>query len=612
MIAHYTPENGSSRVERRRRSGVRAAWIWGGVLLAGLLIYLAAFGIVRHFQHLSWSKAINAALRNNNAEEAAMLLTACRREVPALARQPRFVIWQNKLLEIQQRNAARHIAFERKTAAIKKLIDSQEGETAALETMLLDAAREASTPEEIAQIRELQTLCETLARVRMLEAAQGGVRELQTLSRNLAQLAESRQKNDFTSYRKLMQKSSALVKNLSIKYQAIPEVTAQIQKLRGQFDQEYTAGIRSEERFIAQESAFKDIAGGISAEEITRRGKAFLRKYPVGKRSDEVRNLLEELLLLQAPHKNILQQRLDNMQDKAEKSLQALQSSWQKLMSSVLQDNRHELALYYTGKTNERSPQHLMRFETWEAPEWSQPDSSGMRHLSFNDTSGRRIAISLNSDGRGVLTLPEGKFICRLAWGETGKTLPQAYWQNMLYDLSAIIRQTKAADTPEVLLELNLLINQEKIRLPEELAIKIFDLLLESAKVLEQVPQEFIMQRKLLDLCSKNTPVFAGLARLNAQKKVEFYPGNAAKQSGTLWRPEAQNGARAFKLLGTMQNGKLSVQDPTALKDGKLHVLAVPAAGADYVRVIADHRREAAGKNLKMPDLPEFLRNTAQ
>ena len=91
MTAHYTPENGSSRAERRRRSGVRAAWIWGGVLLAGLLIYLAAFGIVRHFQHLSWSKAINAALRSGNAEEASMLLIACRREVPSLARLPRFV-----------------------------------------------------------------------------------------------------------------------------------------------------------------------------------------------------------------------------------------------------------------------------------------------------------------------------------------------------------------------------------------------------------------------------------------------------------------------------------------------------------------------------------------
>lgn len=607
MTAHYTPENGSSRVERRRRAGVRAAWIWGGVLLAGLLIYLAVFGIGRHFQHLRWSKAINTALRNNNAEEAAVLLTACRREVPALAKQPRFVIWQNKLLEIQQRNAARHLAFERKITAIKKLIDSQDGETAALETMLLDAARDASTPEEITQIRELQTLCESLARVRMLEAARGGVRELQLLSRNLAKLAELRQKNDFIAHRQLAQKSSALFKNLSVKYQAVPEVTAQIQKLRNQFEQENALQRQAEKTFIAEESAFKDILSGVLPDEITRRSQIFLQKYPAGNHSGEVRNLLQEISLLQKQHNNILQKQLENMQSKAEKSLQSLHSSWQKLMESAWQENRYELALYYTGRTDRRSPYHLLRFETWEKPEWSQPDSKGLRHLSFTDISGQKIRVSMNADKRGVLTLGESKYICRLAWGELEKTLPQAYWQSMLQELSAIIQQTQASDTPEVILELNALINQERFKIPDELTLKLFDLLRDTVKILQQTPQEFVFQKKVLTFLLKNRPQFAGLVRLNKQNKTEFYPAGRSPQSDMVWQLDAQESDKPFKVLGKMQNNSVKAQNPSLLKDGKIHAAAIPA-DLNYSQKMADFRKEAAAQKLKFPDLPDWAK----
>ena len=607
MTAHYTPENGSSRVERRRRAGVRAAWIWGGVLLAGLLIYLAVFGSGRHFQHLRWSKASNTALRNNNAEEAAVLLTACRREVPALAKQPRFVIWQNRLLEIQQRNAARHLAFERKITAIKKLIDSQDGETAALETMLLDAARDASTPEEIAQIRELQTLCESLARAQMLEAARGGVRELQILSRNLATLAELRQKNNFVEYNKLMRKSSAQVKNLSTRYQAVPEVTAQIRKLRGQLDLEYTAGNKAERNFIARKEAFKKLLNGIFAEEIIRLGNNFLQKYPDGDHAGEVRDLMQEMTLLQKSYAAVLQEQLDNMQSRADKSLQALQNSWQKLMAAVLQENRHELALYHTGRTDRRSPDHLLRFETWETPEWSAPDNNGMRHLSFTDLSQRKISVSLDGEGKGILTLPEGRFICRLAWGKAEKKLPQAYWQTMLYDLSTIIQQTRIEAMPEVLLELKLLISQVRFKLPEDLVIRLIDLLNDSAKVLTQTPQEFIFQRKVLTFLQKNTPRFAGLVRLNKQSRVEFYPVSGLSGSDTLWCLDAQDGASPFKTLGAMKHNSIKVQTPSLLKDGKIHAAAIPA-DPNYSHKMAVFRKEAASQKLKFPELPDWAK----
>ncbi len=536
-----------------------------------------------------------------------MLLTACRREVPSLARQPRFVIWQNKLLEIQQRNAARHAAFERKTAAIKKLIDSQDGATAPLQTMLLDAAREASTPEEIAQIRELQTLCETLARVRMLEAAQGGVRELQTLSRNLAQLSDLRLKNDFTSYRQLGEKSFALLKNLSVKYQAVPEVTAQIQKLRNQFEQEGAAGRQAEQDFLAEENAFKDILSGRLEEDILRRSKAFLRKYPAGNRAGEVRNLLQELDLLRKPYHKELQLRLDNMQRSTEKSLQFLQNSWQKLMESVLQESRYELALFYTGKTDERSKQHLMRFETWETPQWSQPDSAGMRHLSFSDPGQRQVSVSLNADGKGELLLPEGKFICRLAWGEPEGKLPQAYWQTVLYDLQAIIRHTKPADLPEVILELNALINQERFKLPDELTLKLFDLLRDTVKILQQTPHEFVFQKKVLTFLLKNRPQFAGLVRLNKQNKTEFYPAGRSPQSDMVWRLDAQESDKPFKVLGKMQNSSVKVQNPSLLKDGKIHAAAIPA-DLNYSQKMAGFRKEAAAQKLKFPDLPDWAK----
>ena len=110
MNTRSTQDNSENRAEKRRRAGVHAAWIWGGILALLLVIYLTAHAIAGYSASRSWIKSINSALKQRDAEKAAALLTACRREMPALSQKPFFAVWQSQLLALQEEKSYLYFA----------------------------------------------------------------------------------------------------------------------------------------------------------------------------------------------------------------------------------------------------------------------------------------------------------------------------------------------------------------------------------------------------------------------------------------------------------------------------------------------------------------------
>ena len=132
-------------------------------------------------------------------------------------------------------------------------------------------------------------------------------------------------------------------------------------------------------------------------------------------------------------------------------------------------------------------------------------------------------------------------------------------------------------------------------------------MLRDTVKILQQTPQEFVFQKKVLTFLLKNRPQFAGLVRLNKQNKTEFYPAGRLPQSDMVWQLDAQESDKPFKVLGKMQNNSVKVQNPSLLKDGKIHAAAIPA-DLNYSQKMADFRKEAAAQKLKFPDLPDWAK----
>ena len=348
MSSERTSATSNDRFRQRQRSGVRSALIWGGVLLAALSIYLIAYALTRHFTHLAWAKAINAALKAQDTAQSAALLQACRREQPALSKKPQFVMWQNQLAVLQQNQAQKSAIFQHKLAQLRQLLEKPDAVNMQVWPLqLAETARYAATETELSQLRSIQLQCEALNRRQQLRHTQIAAELLQYINSQLKVLSRLRQQNNPAEHRNLSTKCNNILQELQQNYPAVPEIAQQALQLRKQLQHENSQLQQHEQQLQAENHAFRQILNSAFAAEAVTRAKDFLQRYPQSKYSAGVGNMLQSIQLLeQLQHDRSLSDRIAAMEQKNQQAIAFWRKEFARIMQTALQGTVFELVIF--------------------------------------------------------------------------------------------------------------------------------------------------------------------------------------------------------------------------------------------------------------------------
>lgn len=567
-------ENAAGRSERRRHAGIRSALIWGGVLLLALLFYLAACGIAGHFQSLRWSRAINAAVRQGDAETLAALLQSCRKAMPEMVRRVEFAIWQQHLLTLRERQMHRKEVFKQKLAALKTLADSDAPGKVTLELELAEAARYASNEEELADLRQLQLYCESLNRTRELATAQSGVEALKKTARWLEEIDSMLQAGKWQQAGERLEfcrQQLALIRRGFQKFPAVADAAEQQEKkLSILLDKARTV----QEESLQAEKAFAELPVG-DLKEFQSAARKLLEQYKNTPRAAEVQKLLADANILQRPYKAAATARVERMQKLAAAARQSLTQALTAVAKLNLNGLTSELIVQdQTGK--------IHFFETYEKPLLQKNQQTGAEEMIFNDLSKRRIKVRFLPD-RVEVALPDigvisGKLVRQLQNG----TLPDTTWQQMLFSFQRELELLNDAASGRFIQDKINAVQLDKHLNP---AIKkaLSQAFNTAAEILTVPPEQFDFELSVWKTIAANTPVFYGI-------NPSLLPENSS-----CWRIDSRQ-ENPFVLLHST---------PRKMENT---LLAVPENRVDYTWLMQKWQLEAQEKNLKLPkDLPEFV-----
>lgn len=602
MQSNFTPDDSPNRVQRRRSAGVRAAWIWGGVLIALTLIYWALYGVMAHFSDQRWARAINRALQSRDAENVSALLIACRREAPRLVKTPAFAVWQQELLKLQQQNARKKVIFEQKLKSLQQRLTAPGGENAALELELANAARYAADEEDLARLRTLQLHCETLSRSRMLSFAQTAAQELEKLRQTQSQLAPLRQQKKWREHNELLARLQKSVQTLSGRYQTLPEVAAAVEKSRLELQNE-AQSIKALQCAQQQETAaYCAVFQAVGKVDIAAQAAEFMQKYPASSRKAVFQQLLKDLAVLDRPCEVNLRKRLDLM----EENLGAAKKLFVKELSSI---SRSELETGSFELILKSGFNEYFHFETLDDAKFSEFDAQKICRIKFTLLDGRKLYGEFTAAGVGKVDVAGSLFAGTMANGSPRGKLPVSYKQKLLLKLESMCQSGKEEDFPEFLYILQQELDLNKL-IPGTLHRKLTAALRLAESVLRSSAGEFIFERSILSRCLELIPRFAGLAMVDKQGKLHYFSDGRDHRRTTVWAVEANsNAGAACTILGTLEKRSLKVSNTSLVPPERVRVLAVPHTACDIAGELAAWRKLAAkDKNFsKLPVLPEFL-----
>lgn len=605
MSSERTSATSNDRFRQRQRSGVRSALIWGGVLLAALSIYLIAYALTRHFTHLAWAKAINAALKAQDTAQSAALLQACRREQPALSKKPQFVMWQNQLAVLQQNQAQKSAIFQHKLAQLRQLLEKPDAVNMQVWPLqLAETARYAATETELSQLRSIQLQCEALNRRQQLRHTQIAAELLQYINSQLKVLSRLRQQNNPAEHRNLSTKCNNILQELQQNYPAVPEIAQQALQLRKQLQHENSQLQQHEQQLQAENHAFRQILNSAFAAEAVTRAKDFLQRYPQSKYSAGVGNMLQSIQLLeQLQHDRSLSDRIAAMEQKNQQAIAFWRKEFARIMQTALQGTVFELVMNIPTEKNK-----IKRFETIEKVSF-QPASGGRTwQIKFNSPEYGPATGVFQADGRGTVTAGSRNWNGQMLHpARPAGELPTAHWQELLYQLDLQLQTLEKTQFPHWLGKTTTAIRQNKL-LPSALQQQLLTALQQTAEQLGMQPQQFIFEYQVLTQVKAFTPVFAGFLHIDSDG-IRYYLLRNSSTAATAW---LLNGSQPppWPTVGVLKAGKLQIDSPQLLTGSRpVHVLAAPEQAVNWVQQLQNYRLQAAKQNLIMPELPGYLNN---
>ena len=298
------------RDELRKRSGVRIGCIWSVTLLILLIVYLVSMAVLRYFNCRQWSESINSALKQGDIVRAEALLSACRRDLPALRSKAEFAIWERQLEVLKNKQQQKLRRFERKLGKLRKQLEAEDADPQLLLMRLAEVARECSDEAQLEDLRELQLRCEALARMRELVSAQSGSAEIAGLQKQLEQAETLLKQHEYTRFFESLENCNKRARSLVQKYYNIREIAEQGRFLQKKIRSLHVRGTAEQQQYLASEADFAKLLQAATAADLISGGKDFLKKYPASSHRPVVENLFRELPFLknQTWHNNLERQ----------------------------------------------------------------------------------------------------------------------------------------------------------------------------------------------------------------------------------------------------------------------------------------------------------------
>ncbi len=600
--------NSETRPARRRAAGVRAAWIWGGVLTVLAIVYGICYLILDARREGDWEREINAALNNRDAVRAAALLRAGRRDRPALVQSPHFAVWESRLLEIQESNARRLAAFEKRLQELRDALERERWQDKAFPLELAEAAKLAPDEAALDQLSELRLRYEALAKARTLAAAQAGAAALEDVRSGLRELAELRGRNDWPLY----DKRSALLRDrleaVRLQYPDLPELSDAVRSLQHRWREEQDAGRAAQAAFEQENADFETVLAGGFHEEIARRARRFLAEHPRSTHVPELQGLLRELDVLNTPWRGEIESELERLRQCAADAMAIFRTGLLKLDAEYLTPTLYELAV--------RGPnQAIRRYWTAERAAFTAPDAAGRVRIAFTTVGNETVRGEFSDGGSGVLSVNnQSSRVALVMPGAPRNYLEPALYQERLRSMRTQLQTLNTADFPVWLDGVAAMLRTDASTMPEALRRDLAEWVRQAARALEpdarqprsEPGRRHELKRKILAECTMHTPVFAGLIRYDATGKLRFFPAGIPRQRSDAWTVDANGKTPRFQAFGELREMRLF---PSAAWDGTARVRAVLAPQSDWV--VAERRaswNKLAGEDpALLPKLPAFV-----
>ena len=598
------PEPPAARKQRRYRSGVRTWLICSGILAGAALLYIFVYQISMQAAIRRWSRQINQALSLRDVALTAQLLQNCRREFPQMSSRRQFLLWQEQLLELQRANLRQQQQFRQSFRNLQQLVD-RNPEQINLNVELAKAARYASNPEELALLRTLQQQCELLTINQTLNHSRQTAAAGKLILRNLSELSELRKKQNFADYNKLYQQTQTALNELLKKPISVPELSARNQELQQKLQAERTAGEAAQAAVQIQENDFQKILTSNTPAEIIRLSQIFLQKYPHAPAGKMLRQLIKDLQILQTPFQQELTQQLELASKRSDKALQEWQNNLEKIINRTLNGTIFELILQISPASAEDKNDLIKRFETWEKCAFSAPDKHGVIHIKFTDTSGQSVSGAFQTDGEGTVTTPAGSWQGKLKFTAPRGELPMAFWQQQLYTMRAYTLDGNATEFPQFVLHWQSKIPDLRNYLPANLYEQLSAALHQADQTL-QGAEQFIFDRKLLQISSEHTPVFAGLLYCPSGQNPRFFPAAASQDIRTLWLIDSRR-EKPFINAGLLHGNQLELLKSLKLDKDLIYAAAGPAKSMNWQTELQKLQQKASKQKLQINKLPLFL-----
>ena len=578
----------SRRRQRRLRSGRRNLLLCGGAALGLLLLYWLISSISIRAVSFRRSREIEKALALRQTVLAQKLINDFKRHFPQRQNQRKIAIWQQKSAELQKNAAARKLKFHQLLHELESALASSAsgtGKQATWESALAETATYAETAAELEQLYSLEKQIRQLARRQELQKARLSVEFLQQIRQKLPELARLRQQKNYTRHQTLYRQCSDRLDKQLENTLALPEAAAEIMQLKQLLQQEMTLSQQAAKADAAEQQALQYLLEGIYPEEITARSQQFLQKYPASAYSPSIRQLLLSLQFVQKDFRSEAARQQQTLTAINTQTRQLLRRELTEIMQKNMQGTVFELTLTSAGK--------LYRFETYEKCAFSPPDAQGFIRIKFNDPSGRTIRGRFRSDGRGEVTSADGTYRGKLTGSSASGYLPEAYWQQTLYQLSSALDKTN--DAAGFIGEFYPQIKQNQNRLPHKIARSLLQAL-QKADQHAGGARQWQFNWNFWSEAAAGVPVFAGVLWQDQKQTRKFFPARKLKKSSLLWQLEVKDKA----VLRPLQPA-----DPAA--ENSITVIVTAANGVNWANWLKKYQQTARQTNLQMPQKPQWL-----
>ena len=601
MACKHTPDLVEKRRKMRFRSGVRAFLAAGAVLLALFLLYTAARSILVSVSQQRWKKNISSAIRSGDTTQIAFLLEKCRKEAPYLAEKPIFKQWEKSLLQLMNEEASRRQEFRKRLNALQQKLQNHPDADFAWQSELTAIAGYAANKQELAELRKLEEHCKALTQLRTVKAAQSAVGEIKELEKSLQTLSELTRQNRWQEHRRQQRKIREKISAIMLKYPSIPEISLRALQIKKLLEQDVAAAAKAENHAAAEQAGYRKIISSASPEELASAIEAFRKQYPQSRYNAELNDLYNDLKQLQLPYADQLKNLLQKMADNNRTAKYIYTQEFEKIAAEELQFGTFELIL-------QQDNHRIVRFETLSKCEFIR-QSNGSSTITFTDLNNHKVQGVFSADGSGVVESNGERRYGRMIYGKSTGMLPQSFKQQTLLKIQRYLQQNKEEDFPVFLFFLQQEISSGKLNLlPMAIKEKLQNALSMAEKILKAPAAQFIFTKDILKQCSENTPVFAGIVKLNG-KTPEFATPSIAinkNKNTTLWLVNSRQKPYFFELGSIKNNAIVSSRKPLPV-NRKYAVAAVPAKGMDYAMQKSVWEKTARENNLKLPPMPAFL-----